>query len=217
MIQLRISSWWQRHKVDLTIGRYHIVRRFSGIKFVPPGLHLITWSPPTGHSGPSTIPLRSSLLRWFQPKERFLLRYDPTSESVEYVEGIITDDRLKALDVEMAPYPFESLAKWKSLITHLTPGVVDRVMGKKREGRVDGMTGVQGVEEEDTRLNPKSGMVEREEKLMFPTIGRRSWRDGAIGEEITKYSKDKSWQFGDVVKDQGGGEPILPQLYGRAS
>lgn len=136
------------------------------------------------------------------------MRYEPRTETVDTVEGIITDDRLKALDKEMAPYPFDGLPKWKSLITHLTPAVVDKVMGKKREGRVDGMTGITGVEEEDVRLNPSSGMVEREEKLLFPEVGKRSWRDGAVGEEVTKYSKDKSWQFGDVIKEQGGGESL---------
>jgi A1 cistron-splicing factor AAR2 len=36
---------------------------------------------------------------------------------------------------------------------------------------------------------------------------RRSWRKGAVGEEVTLYSKDKSWLLQHVIKEQfGGGE-----------
>lgn len=192
------------------------MRKFSGIKFVPPGLHLITWSPPTGSSGPSSIPLRSSILRWFKPQERLLLRYNPATEGVDDVDGLITDDRLKALDAELAPYPFEGGGRWRSLITHITPEVVKSVLGEKRKGRIDGMTGVVGVEEEDVRLNEKSGTVEREEKLRFPEVDpKRSWREGAVGEEVTRYARDKSWQFGHVVERGGGGESGSDQTKAR--
>jgi hypothetical protein len=77
-------------------------------------------------------------------------------------------------------------------------------MGERKEGRLDGMTSIKGMEEEDVRLNSR-GKLDAEGKLIFPVVdAKRSWRDGAIGEEVTKYSKDKSWLLGDVVKNEGG-------------
>lgn len=146
-----------------------------------------------------------------------LLRYNPTTEGVEDIGGMISDDSLRALDRELAAYPFSGLEQWKSLVTNITPGIVRKVLGEKRKGRIDGMTGVVGVEEEDVRLNTQSGMVEREEKLMFPLVdAKRSWRDGAVGEEVTKYSRDKSWQFGEVVKREHGGESVYLQVVDRS-
>lgn len=134
------------------------------------------------------------------------MRYDPKTEGIEYVDGVITDDRLKGLDKELAAYPFEGLGVWRSLVTRVTEGILDKVMAERKEGRLDGMTGIKGIEEEDVRLNIRSGKLETEGKLVFPVVdAKRSWRDGAVGGEVTKYSKDKSWLLGDVVKSEGGG------------
>ena len=137
------------------------------------------------------------------------MRYDPTTEGIEYVDGIITDDRLKGLDKELAAYPFEGLGVWRSLVTRVTEGILDKVMAERKEGRLDGMTGINGIEEEDVRLNTRSGKLETEGKLVFPVVdAKRSWRDGAVGEEVTKYSKDKSWLLGDVVKNESCGTSV---------
>jgi A1 cistron-splicing factor AAR2 len=88
----------------------------------------------------------------------------------------------------------------------VTEGVLEKVMADRKEGRLDGMTGIKGIVEEDVRLNSLSARLETEGRLIFPTVdAKRSWRDGAVGEEVTKYSKDKSWLLGDVVKSEGGG------------
>jgi A1 cistron-splicing factor AAR2 len=147
-------------------------------------------------------------MKWVEPKERILMKYDPKTENIDYVGGIITDDRLKGLDKELAAYPFEGLGLWRSLVSRVTEDILDKVMGERKEGRLDGMTSIKGMEEEDVRLNSR-GKLDAEGKLVFPVVdAKRSWRDGAIGEEITKYSKDKSWLLGDVVKNEGG-ESIL--------
>jgi len=132
------------------------------------------------------------------------MKYDPKTENIDYVEGIITDDRLKGLDKELAAYPFEGLGLWRSLVSRVTEDLLDKVMGERKEGRLDGMTSIKGMEEEDVRLNSR-GKLNAEGKLIFPVVdAKRSWREGAIGEEVTKYSKDKSWLLGDVVKNEGG-------------
>jgi len=134
------------------------------------------------------------------------MKYDSKTENIDYIDGLITDDRLKGLDKELAAYPFEGLGAWRSLVSRVTEELLEKVMADRKEGRLDGMTSIKGMEEEDVRLNSR-GKLDAEGKLVFPVVdAKRSWRDGAVGEEVTKYSKDKSWLLGDVVKNEGGGE-----------
>ncbi|WWD17185.1 hypothetical protein CI109_101623 [Kwoniella shandongensis] len=217
-------------------GTVHVVRRFSGIKFIPPGLHLITWSPPTSptsaafdtnsdsnvNAGPSTIPIRHALLREFRPRERVVLTYDTKSESVPLIDhadpeggtAMISDDHLRTLDKEMAPYPFEGLEQWKSQTNEITSEIIRSVLGE--DGRVDGLMSVEGEEEDGELKGIKSDLEkmelsssavavaggQRTRSMRFPNFDlKRSWRDGAVGEEVTRYSRDKSWLLGNLIKE----------------
>lgn len=54
--------------------------------------------------------------------------------------------------------------------------------------------------EDGRRIEPASALDE-EESLHFTTFDlKRSFRTGAIGEEVTRYSKDKSWLLLDVLR-----------------
>ena len=183
---------------------FHLTRAFSGVKFLPPGLHLITWSPPASSTpGPSSIPLRSARLRFFNPKERTVLAYDKATETVPLpVAGasdieVISDDHLKSLDKELAPYPFDRLDTWKHLTGHISKEVVDGVLGES--GRVDGMMQAVG-EDDEVEAKVETQSFEGERTMRFPRFRlKRSWRDGAVGEEITRYARDKSWLLGHAV------------------
>ncbi|OCF33026.1 hypothetical protein I316_05364 [Kwoniella heveanensis BCC8398] len=247
---------------------FHIVRRFSGIKFVPPGLHLIAWSttspsPSSSSSasvsmaGPSNVPIRHAVLRYFNPKQRVVLHFDRSTESVmesgsgsantnaNASENVISDDHLRTLDKEMAPYPFSGLESWKALTEYITPDVLESVLGAHTDGDglVDGMTSVEGEEEDSdskemknevstlsknqpplqprSQFQPQSEGLGQEQdhraaakKLKFVRFGlKRSWRDGAIGEEVTRFSRDKSWLLGDVLSNQLAGD--LNKLLGQ--
>ncbi|ORX35812.1 A1 cistron-splicing factor [Kockovaella imperatae] len=194
-------------------GTYHVTRRFSGIKFLPPGLHLITWSPPPSSTpGPSTIPIKSALLRITKPKERLVLSYDTATESIATQDtdqvSIISDDHVRTLDPELAPYPFNNSEKWSQLTNLIDERILDEVVGP--DGRVDGIMLVDGEEDELGELKKASlrngkplldaskGEIKR---LTFPKFDlRRSWRSGAVGDEVTRYSQDKSWLMGELIK-----------------
>lgn len=143
-----------------------------------------------------------------EPRQRIVLAYDPATESVGDVEGFISDDNLKTLDKELAPYPFDGLAQWNSLTSHVDGELLERIVSNHM---VDGMTSAIGEEAEKgdkelSRVEPEGGMRFTQFRL------KRSWRDGAVGEEVTRYSKDKSWLFAHVVKkDLGDSE--LARLY----
>lgn len=194
-------------------GTFHTVRKFLGIKFLPPGLHFIAWSPPSSSTaGPSVIQIRQALVRNFSAKERYVIHYDNDTENVSLPENdtIMSDDHLKRLDNELAPYPFESFEAWKSLTSHVTPTISQSVIGT--DGKVDGLMPVIDQEEDTlTRdMREKLEEIKRRSKifgftksLMFVRFNlKKSWRDGAIGEEVTVYSKDKSWLLGNVIDEQ---------------
>jgi A1 cistron-splicing factor AAR2 len=154
-------------------------------------------------------------LRYFKPRERVILHYDPSIEEISPLVSsdqneVISDDRLKALDTELAAYPFEGFNQWQSLTNYISEKVISQVLSP--EGRIDGLMQVQGdVGDEDKGMqalyqaglkarNPSSG----EESLRFVQFDlKRSWRAGASGEEITKYAKDKSYLLGHLIGDKG--------------
>lgn len=118
---------------------------------------------------------------------------------------------------------------WKRLTSEITEGLLKEVVGET--GRLDGMTpveggdgpsrtgrdGKQGVQAEETRRKEAelAQMLQEgnERKLKFPVFDiKRSWRDGAVGEEITRYSRDKSWLLGRVIAQAGGGRLECPRF-----
>ena len=158
-------------------------------------------------AGPSAIPIRSGLLRVFQSRERVSLRYDPALEDVPLTstteDEIISDEHLRAIDRELAPYPFAGLDRWRRLTSHISQAVLDEVLGPS--GRVDGLLQVDGDEEGDDLARAVNGS---ERTMRFPTFKlKRSWREGAVGDEVTRYAKDKSWLMGHVATSSlGSGE-----------
>ncbi|WVN88417.1 uncharacterized protein L203_103626 [Cryptococcus depauperatus CBS 7841] len=199
-------------------GIVHIVKKFSGIKFLPPGIHLVSWSPPSSTAGPSVIPIRRAILRDFAPKERYILDYVQDHENVDVPAdaSTISDESLKTLDKELAPYPFQGVDAWKALISYLTPSVLSSVLGA--DGRVDGMMPVSGQDEDSLAKDMRDKLDEMKKKSEIQEAGyktlkfarfdlKRSWREGAVGEEVTRFSRDKSWLLGHVIANQLHREP----------
>ena len=112
--------------------------------------------------------------------------------------AVISDDHLKSLDSELAPYPFEALDRWRALTGYISQDVVERVLGPS--GRMDGMTQADGEEDVEDGKDRRERLAGGERTMRFPRFRlKRSWRDGAIGEEVTRYARDKSCLLGDVI------------------
>ncbi|ORY32797.1 A1 cistron-splicing factor [Naematelia encephala] len=187
--------------------RFHLTRDFSGIKLLPPGLHLLTFSAPSSSSpsaGPAAISIRYGILRYFTKQERYFLSYDPKSEQLMHDPStLISDDQLRVQDAHLAPYPFQGLEAWQSLTNAISREILIDVLGQG--GAVDGMRGVIGQEDEAGR----SDYEHEHEGMRFITFDlRRSWRDGAVGEEVSRFSMDKSWLLASVIQDRAGGDPM---------
>jgi A1 cistron-splicing factor AAR2 len=141
-----------------------------------------------------------------------LLRYDHTTESISLaVDEVISDDRLKSLDHELAAYPFEGLVNWRRLTTYVDERILEVVLGMDR--RIDGLMNVRGEAHDvddgmkalfNASKGGSTGRDEVERQLGFVEFDlRRSWRDGAVGEEVTKFAKDKSYLLEKVTASCG--------------
>lgn len=121
---------------------------------------------------------------------------------------MISDDHLRSLDPGLAAYPFDGLDAWKSLTNSISEDVVLEVLGPRGIG-VDGMRGVEG-DKDDLAVSghPEGvGVQDGGGKMRFVHFDlRRSWRDGAVGEELTRWARDKSWLLASVLEGVGQGE-----------
>ena len=134
----------------------------------------------------------------------------------------VSRDHLRSIDTTMAPYSFDQLPTWKALTQHVDEVCVGRVVGFDDNGdaRLDALTDVAGDEQHIPTSSQSvwgkqrhdfdmSDVVQadtettEEDLLRFVNFSlKRSWRAGAVGEEITRNSKDKSWLLGNVIATQ---------------
>ncbi|GAA6038389.1 hypothetical protein JCM8097_007624 [Rhodosporidiobolus ruineniae] len=262
-------------------GKMWQVDAFSGVKFLPPGLHFFVFSAAPSaaqqahlgadNSSGGGVGVRHGILRFFLGGERVVEEWDNAREELKrdgtarsskrrrVVEGrqeaeetVVSDDYLKSLDKQLAPYPVEDLAStWSALTGFITEQTLARVVGLDSHacGLVDALTassmdehgaGPDGVaatagasarrtwgkeredepqirevvdEEEEEGAEPEAYVPE--DRLEFVRFEeKRSWPKGAVGEELTRWSKDKSWQLSEVVRDQLGDDPkeLLAEL-----
>lgn len=229
--------------------------------------------------------VRNALLHWFAPREVVDRSYDASSEDIVAPSAsssataplshvplaagtvpstVISQDYLKTLDSQLAPYPFDALPAWKNATTHMGQDMrcIARVIGidpATGDARTDALTEFSGSSTDDDGLGSRSdagrtvwgtarttdstgvqfgpGPSEREEKPATQEVStdadveptpepapgttpvgempslhftpfdlRRSWPPKAFGEELTRYSIDKSWLLGHVVGLLKGGE-----------
>jgi A1 cistron-splicing factor AAR2 len=113
---------------------------------------------------------------------------------------------IREFDRNMGPYPLDPpiyLERWKKLTGYITPGLIRRVL--PNNGKVshlpDKAAGI--AQNEDIMLNDKrlGKAVEKEEGMEFtPFDLRKSFPAGASGDEVTKWSLDKSWLVRELLQ-----------------
>jgi A1 cistron-splicing factor AAR2 len=128
---------------------------------------------------------------------------------------VISDDHLRSLDPGLAAYPFDGLEAWKSSTSSISEDLLLEVLGP-RGISVDGLRGVEGDRDDLAVSGQPEGVVGMQEgggKMRFVQFDlRRSWRDGAVGEELTRWARDKSWLLASVLEGVGRGKLIDPIL-----
>ncbi len=176
---------------------------------IPPGIHLITWS-----SSDSSTAIRHGLMYDFQSRQTLVLKYNASDDQVQPslaeesglpLPSDINRDQLRSLDAELAPYPFARMATWRELVGAMSAEDIHRVT---HTGFVDSL--MESPADQEMVHTGGSQTVTGEPTLSFPSFDvKRSWKAGAVGEVVTRFSKDKSWLWCDVVSRQyGGGERL---------
>lgn len=197
-------------------GEDKLVREsFNGYKMIPSGVHLFTYSTPSTNepTGPTAVPVRHGFLRSLESKQTMVLKYSKAEETLvpdlsdaqtgEQVETVLTPDQLKTLDPRMAAYPLYNLATWTRLAGSINTADIQRLVGKT--GRVDSL--MESPADED--ISNQKGKTASVLQVLSDDSGssihfvafdlKRSWRPEAVGEEVSQYSRDKSWLWSHVV------------------
>ncbi|GAA5986071.1 hypothetical protein JCM10908_006395 [Rhodotorula pacifica] len=151
-------------------------------------------------------------------------------------ETVASPEYLKSLDASLAPYPQEDISKhWPALTSFISEKTLARVVGLEASGsaHVDALTAtaddaaVQAAAAQAKKQVWGKPRPEAEAETPVDVAGeeggdagddpgdllefvkfdeKRSWPPGAAGEELTRWSKDKSWQLSQLVGAQLDGE-----------
>ena len=191
-------------------GEDKVAAQFMGYKMIPSGLHLFTHSSPGTADAPMTLPVRHGLFRTLRSRQTLVLKYAPEEEELipnladaqtgEEVETVLTREHLKTLDGNLGVYPLYRTKVWQRMTNCITNEDVERVVGKA--GKLDSLMEspaddevVHGRAQMEKVLPTKDGKT-----LDFVAFDlKRSWSTQAVGEEVTRYSKDKTWLWKDVI------------------
>jgi A1 cistron-splicing factor AAR2 len=104
----------------------------------------------------------------------------------------------------MGPYPLEPptyFQRWKKLTSHITPGLVRRVL--PNNGKVSHLPDKSSNMPNSSNVKDKrlGKEIEKEEGMEFTSFDiRKSFPPGASGDEVTRWSLDKSWLLRDLLK-----------------
>ncbi|BEI91875.1 uncharacterized protein CcaverHIS019_0406950 [Cutaneotrichosporon cavernicola] len=194
-------------------GTLHAIASFAGYKFVPPGVHALVWS----REGAS-LPLRTAVIKQWAPRERVAL----TLEGEGVVMRSVDEAELRALDPQLAPYPFADLESWKKLSAPISKTVLEAAL----PGIIDSLTPVQGeADEMDEVLRKRAEQKEAGEsgnkvalldksvdvpRIRLPVFDlKRSWPPGATGDGVTRWSRDKSDLWARTCSTHGGPAELL--------
>ncbi|KPV73637.1 uncharacterized protein RHOBADRAFT_54834 [Rhodotorula graminis WP1] len=159
-------------------------------------------------------------------------------------DTVISEEYLQSLDKSLAAYPADELRdQWAALAGFVTEDTLARVVGLDEQacatcdalvgssqdeaGAVQGGSSARRTWGKAREDEPEVGEVVDEEGedgaaapadsglLEFVRFDdKRSWPGGAVGADLTRWSKDKSWQLSRVVEEQLGGDPkeLLAEL-----
>ena len=108
---------------------------------------------------------------------------------------------MREFDQFLGAYPLSpptNWQKWNHLTNFITPHIISIIL--PNEGKVTNVSSSTVDEEELLKLNDlKYG---KNDTILFTKFDfKKSWRPGATGQEITKYSQDKSWLLSELFRE----------------
>lgn len=128
----------------------------------------------------------------------------------------VDDIDIRDFDRNMGPYPLDPSTyyeRWKKLTNYISSGLVRRIL--PNNGRVSHIASKSTNEQDILNLKDvrMGKATEKEEGMEFtPFDIRKSFPKGATGQEVTKWSLDKSWLAKDLIDKvyhKGNGSLLL--------
>ncbi|KAI9312390.1 A1 cistron-splicing factor [Dichotomocladium elegans] len=179
---------------------------FKGVKMIPPGLHFVYFSV-TSKEGVQG--LRTGFFHYFEPGEIIVREWNPHAEDLREETAMDPDQveryklNIRDFDRNMGPYPLDPpiyYERWKKLTSYITSGLVRRVL--PNNGKVSHLPSKETDQDVLNIKDKRMGRtIEKEEGMEFTTFDlRQSFPRNATGEEITKWSLDKSWLANDLLR-----------------
>ncbi|CAG8450466.1 15543_t:CDS:2 [Racocetra fulgida] len=174
------------------------------------GAFLLFLNAPENKSG--TSGLRSGFFKFYESKEVVIKYWDPHIEDVkkddetdsEQIERLKLD--MREFDPFLGAYPLTPpthLEKWVNLTNYITPSLISRIL--PNEGKMNNVSS--STVDEDELLNIKGSSKFQEDIILFTKFDlKKSWRTGAVGGEITKYSQDKNKTISDLSTQSSSNE-----------
>jgi A1 cistron-splicing factor AAR2 len=121
---------------------------------------------------------------------------------------------LKQIEPQLGAYPQTSpeelrkYTQWKSLTCHISANVVNRLLVD--DGRLTSMTASTIPDETGVQL---AGGHSDTTEIQFTCIPlKQSYPPGAIGQERSKYSQDKSWLLSDMLSQRLPANEMLGEM-----
>lgn len=117
--------------------------------------------------------------------------------------NLITFLDIREFDRNMGPYPLDPpiyYQRWKKLTGYITPGLVRRIL--PNNGKVSHLPDKSPDHDSNIKDKRLGKAIEREEGMEFTRFDlRKSFPPGASGDEVTRYSLDKSWLVKHLLKE----------------
>ncbi|KAI8344021.1 A1 cistron-splicing factor [Chlamydoabsidia padenii] len=196
----------ERLEFGIDYNAWTIGPLFKGVKLIPPGLHFIYFST-TSKEGVQGI--RTGFFKYFDIGEVAVREWNPKIEDL-YGETEIDPSQvnryiinIREFDRNMGPYPLDPptyYQRWQHLTNHITPGLVKRIL--PNNGRVSHLPATNSNDDPATTTQRKGQQaLEKEEGMEFTSFDlKQSFPPGATGDQVTRWSLDKSWLAKDLLE-----------------
>ncbi|KAI5845086.1 A1 cistron-splicing factor [Morchella snyderi] len=190
--------------VGIDLASFNSTDRFQGIKYIPPGLHFVYFSPQGDMS------LRTGF--WFKAADAgqhsvIITKYDAASEKLlaQLYGESLTIYRQPAKDgKEGSTRP--DAEQWEALSEHIDEALLLRCLGTGLKCSSVSSSKMDRDKEEEKLMELLKGEDVVAEIEWTPVDLKRTWPEGVIGRDRTIMAKDRSWALGDIVGKLGIGD-----------
>jgi len=199
--------------------------KFKGIKMIPPGIHLITFSSINAKTG--EVGLKTSIFKKFKVKEVTVGAWDSQNEDIypliekdpDQVERYQTD--IRSLDPFLGAFPYDgSYRTWLGLTNHINDEVLERLNPKS--GKILSVSSPESFSYIDKNVKNIDSLKQQESErenlsadntvAYTPIDFKKIPKTNPSPQEITKFGMDKSLLLEKIKRSYSNEEGILGEL-----